>query len=90
MVHYLPDTALTTLSMGLDVYTYAQDVDGVLIECRGKLKIVRGKPDIYSFTLATPIFPRYEDDLVLTGAPKWFTPLAAAHIQSNRARGSDI
>ncbi|KAI0195867.1 hypothetical protein F4808DRAFT_464114 [Astrocystis sublimbata] len=84
MSPYLPDTALTTLSVGKDVYTYAQTDEGVLIECRGQLKTVRGTPDLYSYSFQNHVLARYEDDEVASGAPKLFTPLAAAYIGSHR------
>ncbi|KAF4627645.1 hypothetical protein G7Y89_g10511 [Cudoniella acicularis] len=84
MSPYLPDTALTALAVGKDVYTYAQTDEGVLVECRGQLKTVRGNQDIYSYQFQNHVLARYEDDEVPDSAPKLFTPLAAACIGSTR------
>lgn len=85
MSHYLPDTALTSLAIGKEVYTYAQTEEGGLIECRGHLKSVGGVADIYSYSFTNHVIARYEDEAVAVDAPKLFTPLAAAYIGSTRA-----
>ncbi|KAI1170076.1 hypothetical protein F4777DRAFT_595574 [Nemania sp. FL0916] len=90
MPHYLPDTALTTLSVGNNVYTYAQTYDGILVECQGQLKDVTDRTTrqvfrtTYSYRKQFEVLARYEDDEVPAGAPKLFTPLAAAYILSDR------
>lgn len=85
MPNYLPDTALTSLAIGKEVYTYAQTEEGELIECRGQMKLVRGVADIYSYMFTSHVIARHEDDEVAVDAPKLFTPLAAAYIGSTRA-----
>lgn len=72
---YLPDTAITTLSIGSNIYTYAQKYEGFLTECRGELQ--NGK---YSYEGQADVLARYSGQAVRAKAPKLFTPLAAAYI----------
>jgi hypothetical protein len=88
---YLPDTALTALAINKDVYTYAQTYKGVVIECHGQLETDESsRPDIYSYTHQNHVVARYRGEHELPGAPKLFTPLAAAYIGSTRASISRI
>ena len=77
---YLPDTALASLTIGNLVYTYAQTVDVILIECKGTSSTAA---QICNYRGQSEIICYYEDDGFRDDAPKFpklFPLLAAANI----------
>jgi len=77
---YLPDTAVASLAIGNLVYTYAQTVDVILIECKGTSSTAA---QIYNYRGQSEIICYYEDDGVRAYVPKFpkmFPLLAAANI----------
>jgi hypothetical protein len=84
-MNYLPDTDLASVIIDKKVFAYAQNYDGVLVECEGQLKTVRGATDVFSFQRHNHIISRYDEDTVEPGGPKLFTPLTAANIGNTKA-----
>lgn len=65
---YLPDTAGASLAIRNLVYTYAQTVDVILIECKGTSSTAA---QIYNYRGQSEIICYYEDDGVRDYAPKF-------------------
>jgi hypothetical protein len=65
---YLPDTAVASLAIGNLVYTYAQTVDVILIECKGTSSTAA---QICNCQGQSEIICHYEDDGVRHDAPKF-------------------
>ncbi|KAH0562957.1 hypothetical protein GP486_002480 [Trichoglossum hirsutum] len=85
MSNYLPNTSLTTLSIGSKIYAYSQTFHGQLREVQGRLQTEKNR--IYYSEGYTTISPtaRWRDPPdIEPGAPKMFTPLAAASIAETR------
>ena len=87
MPSYLPNTALTSIAVGLKIYAYAQEYHGALLEARGQLQDNDGKSNVYyaGGRNSIGVTTRWRAKKLQTGAPKLFTPLAAAAIGNIRA-----
>ncbi|KAH9485861.1 hypothetical protein JR316_0002776 [Psilocybe cubensis] len=83
---YLPDTALATVSLNKDVFTYAQTTQGAIIECQGALEVPIGTQnvDIYMYDHQNHVVSRYQGSVERPNAPKLYTPLAASVISSTK------
>jgi len=82
MDYYLPDTDIASVARnGKDVFLYAQAMYGELVECQGVLQDSSG---LYIYRRRSDIVSRYERKQVSPGAPKLFTPLAAAILGDSR------
>jgi hypothetical protein len=86
MPTYLPNTSLTSLSIGSRIYAYAQGYHGELIEAQGRLHTSKKFDNVYYSNGQTSIGPttRWRDGEIQPSAPKMFTPLAAASIGDTR------
>jgi len=89
MGSYLPDTALTSLVTGNDIYTYAQTDSGSLIELQGSLERVDAPVDTYSYDKSRIVIRRYRNDNRTNNAPKLFTPVAAADFAPRKSDQKD-
>jgi hypothetical protein len=89
MGSYLPDTSLTSLVTGNDIYTYAQTDGGSLIELRGSLERIDAPVDTYSYDRSKIVIRRYRNDIPTKNAPKLFTPIAAADFAPRRSDRKD-
>jgi len=87
MPEYLPNTSLTSMSIGPRIFAYAQGYHGQLIEAQGRLNNSGEHRDVYYANGQTSIGPttRWRDKVLQPHAPKMFTPLAAASLQDTRA-----
>ena len=82
MDYYLPDTSITSMAKdGKEVYAYVQIMSGTLVECQGSMD---GNPELYVFDQNNHVLSRYRDKKPVDGAPKFFTPLAAAYLGDAR------
>jgi hypothetical protein len=95
MSPFLPNTNLTSLSIGSKVYCYAQSYHGALIELEGRIDTNKHHNDVYIRENQTHIgmTVRYRDDDdddeeedTPSDVPKMFTPLAAASLGQARVR----
>ena len=93
MSPYLPNTNLTSLSIGSKIYCYAQSYHGALIELEGRIDTTKKHNDVYFRENQTNIgmTVRYRDDddddndeAPPSDVPKMFTPLAAASLGNTR------
>ena len=86
MPAYLPNTNLTSLSIGRKIYAYAQGYHGQLIEAQGRLQDAGNHKDVYYSNGQTSIGPttRFRDKQIQPQSPKMFTPLAAASLGEDR------
>lgn len=81
-----PNTALASMTLGSDVYTYAQAEEGFLIEALGRLENGDNTSDTYSYSHQSNIglTIRFRNGEVTETAPKLFTPLAANPLRQDR------
>src|SRR5437773_1580498 len=92
MPSYLPNSNITSLSIGSNIYCYVQSYHGTLIELKGQIETTHRHVNVYSRDNLTEIglTVRYredddEDDKdIPSHVPKMFTPLAAASIEKTR------
>lgn len=92
MPSYLPNTNITSLSIGSNIYCYVQSYHGGLVELGGQLATTKKYTNVYSRDNQTHIglTVRYREDDnedeedVPSYAPKMFTPLAAASLGKTR------
>jgi hypothetical protein len=92
MAPYLPNTNITSLSIGSNIYCYVQSYHGALIELGGQIATTKRHANVYSRDNQTVIglTVRYREDDdedeedVVSYAPKMFTPLAAASLGKTR------
>lgn len=86
MPAYLPNTSLTSLSIGPRIFSYAQGYHGELIEAQGRLDQSDQFKDVYYANGQTSIGPttRWRNKKLQPHAPKMFTPLAAASLDDTR------
>jgi hypothetical protein len=87
MSTYLPNTSLTSLSVGPRIFAYAQGYHGNLIEFQGRLQTSKKFENFYYSNGHTSIGPtaRWRHGEIQPTAPKMFTPLAAASLEDTRA-----
>ena len=80
-IHLLPDSSITTMVMGGDVYAYAQTYDGDIYQFIGNV------PNSSAFygnrKKSHVIIERLIRDTPLPDAPKLFTPIAAVSFTDN-------
>lgn len=92
MPSYLPNSNITSLSIGSNIYCYVQSYHGALIELGGKLATTKRHANVYSRDNQTDIglTVRYrgddneDEEDIPPYAPKMFTPLAAASLGKTR------
>lgn len=85
---FLPNTNITSLSIGSNIYCYVQGYHGTLIELGGQIATNKKHTNVYSRDNQTHIglTVRYreddneDDEHIASHAPKMFTPLAAASL----------
>jgi hypothetical protein len=85
MGSYIPDTPLTSMVMGNNIYTYAQNDSGSLLELRGNLERIDAPVDTYSYHESRIVVRRYRNERITSNAPKFFTPLAAVDFTPRRS-----
>ena len=80
-IHLLPDSSITTMVMGGDVYAYAQTYDGDIYQFIGN---VSNSSAFYGNRKKFHvIIERLSRDTPLPNAPKLFTPIAAVSFTDN-------
>jgi len=90
MPTYLPNTSLTSMSIGSKIFSYAQDYHGALMEAEGRLVSTKKYSNVYSRgnQAIIGITARWRDEdgenILQDKAPKMFTPLATASIGQTR------
>jgi hypothetical protein len=92
MSPYLPNSNITSLSVGSNVYCYIQSYHGALIELGGQIATTKRHSNVYFRDNQTHIGQtvRYREDDdedvedIPSHAPKMFTPLAAASLGNTR------
>lgn len=92
MAPFLPNTNITSLSIGSNIYCYVQSYHGALIELTGNIATTKRHANVYSRDNQTNIglTVRYRDDDdeneedTPSHVPKMFTPLAAASLGKTR------
>ncbi|KJK74992.1 hypothetical protein H634G_09627 [Metarhizium anisopliae BRIP 53293] len=92
MSPFLPNTNITSLSIGSNIYCYVQSYHGELMELRGRISTTKKYANVYSrddqTNIGLTVRYREEDDEdeeeIESHAPKMFTPLAAASLGTTR------
>jgi hypothetical protein len=92
MSPYLPNSNITSLSIGSNIYCYVQAYHGALVELGGQIATTRKHANVYSrdnqTNIGLTVRYREEDDddeeEIPSHAPKMFTPLAAASLGNTR------
>jgi hypothetical protein len=79
MDYYLPDTDMAAVARNDRVFLYAQALGGELVENRGECTTGN-----YQYRSRSDVVPRYAGNNPIPGAPKLFTPLAAAFLGNAR------
>ena len=92
MSPYLPNSNITSLSVGSNIYCYVQSYHGALIELGGQIATTKRYANVYSrdnqVNIGLTVRYREEDNEdeedIPSHAPKMFTPLAAASLGKTR------
>ena len=92
MPHYIQNTSLTSLSIGDKIFAYAQGYHGQLIEAQGRLQDSAKAKRVFYANGQTSIglTTRWRDKELQDGAPKMFTPLAAASLGETRVSACPV
>ena len=92
MSPYLPNSNITSLSVGSNIYCYVQAYHGTLVELGGQIATTKRHANVYLRDNQTHIglTVRYREDDdedtedIPSHVPKMFTPLAAASLGKTR------
>jgi hypothetical protein len=79
MGSFLPNTALTSVSVNKDVF----------VECQGHRRTSSAAADVYSYQWRNHVIARDEDGVVAADAPKLFTLMAATEMDGIKVRTRD-